>query len=205
MAQPARDDTAETVLQWYDFVCPFCYVAQHRTAILVARGFHVIELPFQAHPAIPPGGITAGHREGPMHTGLDWQAKAAGLMLLWPARIPNSRMALAAAEWVRRFQPRAFVQLRASLFDAHFVLGEDLEDLAVIDRHARKSDVDPAALHIALDDGSAAAAVTRAETVGREHGVSGAPSWLVGQRLITGLRPAAEFEQLTPHVARAAQ
>jgi len=25
------------VLHWYDFLCPFCYVGQHRTAILTRR------------------------------------------------------------------------------------------------------------------------------------------------------------------------
>ena len=43
-----------TVLHWYDFLCPFCYVGQSRTTILVRHGLDVIELPFQAHPDIPP-------------------------------------------------------------------------------------------------------------------------------------------------------
>jgi hypothetical protein len=43
-----------TVLHWYDLLCPFCYIGQHRTAILVRHGLDVIELPFQVHPEIPP-------------------------------------------------------------------------------------------------------------------------------------------------------
>src|SRR6266566_372206 len=39
-----------TVLHWYDFICPFCYVGQQRNAILVQRGLHVVELPFQIYP-----------------------------------------------------------------------------------------------------------------------------------------------------------
>jgi predicted DsbA family dithiol-disulfide isomerase len=42
-----------SVLHWYDFLCPFCYVGQSRTAILRRYGLDVIELPFQAHPDIP--------------------------------------------------------------------------------------------------------------------------------------------------------
>ena len=37
---------------------------------------------------------------------------------------------------------------------------------------------------------------TEAEMIGRKYGVQGTPAWLSGQRLITGLRPAAEFERL---------
>ena len=185
-----------TVLHWYDFLCPFCYVGQHRTAILVRHGLHVVELPFQAHPDIPLGGIPAGPRDGPMYAMLEREAEEAGLPLHWPPRLPNTRRALAAAEWARRHQPRAFPEFHKQLFDAHFVLGEDLEDPAVIDRHASESGIEVAALHAALADDSAAAAVTEAEMIGRKYGVQGTPAWLVGERLIAGLRPAAEFERL---------
>ena len=96
----------------------------------------------------------------------------------------------------RRHKPRAFHQFHKDLFDAHFVLGEDLEDPAVIDRHTSESGIDLAALHAALADDSAAAAVMEAEMTGRTYGVQGTPAWLLGGRLIAGLRPAAEFERL---------
>ena len=98
---------ARTVLHWYDFICPFCYVDQQRNTILLRRGLDVVELPFQAHPEIPAGGIAVGPRDGPMYAMLEREAKAAGLPLRWPRRLPNTRSALAAAEWTRRFQPRA--------------------------------------------------------------------------------------------------
>jgi predicted DsbA family dithiol-disulfide isomerase len=185
-----------TVLHWYGFLCPFCYVGQHRTAILVRHGLHVVELPFQAHPDIPLGGIPAGPRDGPMYAMLEREAEEAGLPLRWPPRLPNTRRALAAAEWARRHQPRGFPEFHKQLFDAHFVLGEDLEDPAVIDRHASESGIDLADLQAALADDSAAAAVIETEMIGRKHGVQGTPAWLVGERLIAGLRPAAEFERL---------
>jgi len=197
-----RQEDPETVLSWYDFLCPFCYVGQDRTAILVRHGLHVIELPFQIHPEIPPGGIPAPPRSGPRYDMLEREAREAGLPLRWPPRLPDSRRALAAAEWTRRHQPRVFSQLHKNLFAAHFVLGEDLEDPEVIDRHAKQSGADLAALHAALDDGSAEAAVAEAEAIGREHGVEGTPAWLLAQRLITGLRPAAEFERLAESAMR---
>jgi predicted DsbA family dithiol-disulfide isomerase len=188
-----------TVLHWYDFLCPFCYVGQHRTAILVRQGLHVVELPFQAHPDIPFGGIPAGPRDGPMYALLEREAREAGLPLNWPPRLPNTRRALAAAEWARRHQPQVFPELHKELFEAHFVLGEDLEDPVVIDRHASKSGAVLADLHAALANDSAAAAVIEAEMIGRKYGVQGTPAWLVGQRLITGLLPAAEFERLAQY------
>jgi predicted DsbA family dithiol-disulfide isomerase len=66
VSKQRRADDPRTVLHWYDFLCPFCYVGQPRTAILIRHRLDVIELPFQAHPDIPPGGIAAGPRNGPM-------------------------------------------------------------------------------------------------------------------------------------------
>jgi predicted DsbA family dithiol-disulfide isomerase len=198
-------DDSRTALHWYDFVCPFCYVGQHRTALLISHGLRVVELPFQIHPDIPHGGIAAGPRIGPMYAMLEHEAEEAGLPLHWPPRLPNTRRALATAEWVRRHQPRAFPQLYRQLFEAHFAHGEDLEDPAVLDHHARESGVDVVALHNGIADRSAADAVAEAETLGRTWGVRGTPAWVIAQRLIMGLQPASEFERLADDAARLAR
>jgi predicted DsbA family dithiol-disulfide isomerase len=184
------------VLHWYDFLCPFCYIAQHRNEILRRHGLEVVELPFQAHPDIPPGGMASPTRSGPMYASLEREAREAGLRLQWPRHLPNTRQALAAAEWVRQNQSSAFPQLRKGLFEAHFVLGEDLGDLDVIDEHASRSGVDLPALHSALADDTAMAAVAEAEMAAREVGVEGTPAWLFGERLVNGLLPAVQFERL---------
>ena len=192
----AGKDDPRTVLHWYDFICPFCYVGQQRNAILRRGGLQVVELAFQAHPDIPHGGIPAEPRNGPMYVSLEREAKEAGLALHWPARLPNTRTALAAAEWVRRYQPVSFAGFHKQLFEAQFVLGQDLEDRSVIDWHASSTGIDLTALHAALEDGSAEQFVNETETIGRKHGVQGTPAWFLRHRLITGLRSKAMFEQL---------
>ena len=191
-----RMDRAGTVLHWYDFICPFCYVGQQRNAILIRHGLHVDELAFQAHPDIPPGGIPAGLRQGSMYAVLEREAKEAGLALNWPPRLPDSRRALAAAEWVRQQQPDHFAQFQKDLFAAHFVFGEDLGDPAIIDRHASGRGIDVKALHVALADGSALTAVRQSESLGHQYGVHGTPAWFLAKRLISGLLPASDFERL---------
>jgi predicted DsbA family dithiol-disulfide isomerase len=138
-----------------------------------------------------------------MYAMLEREAKDAGLPLHWPSRLPNSRLALAAAEWARRHQPSSFPEFHKELFTAHFVLGEDLEDTKVIDRHASASGIDVAGLHGSLGDGSAAEGVNENETLGRKYGVQGTPAWLLSQRLITGLRPVSEFERLADYAVQA--
>jgi predicted DsbA family dithiol-disulfide isomerase len=185
-----------TVLHWFDFLCPYCYVGQRRNVILRDRGFIVDELPFQAHPEIPEGGIAIGPRVGPMYAALESESGAAGLVLNWPSRLPNTHLALEASEWIRRNDVSASSRFNAALFAAHFEHGEDLGDLGLIDRYARQFGINIEAMHDALTDGSARAAATLAEALGRRHGVRGTPAWLIKGELISGLRPIAEFERL---------
>jgi predicted DsbA family dithiol-disulfide isomerase len=185
-----------TVLDWYDFLCPFCYVGQSRTAILRRYGLDIVELPFQAHPDIPANGVPVGPRTGEMYSHLEREAKEAGLVLNWPPRLPNTRHALAAAEWVRRHQPHKFALFQNALFAAHFVAGEDLGNTGIIERYAAELGINLDAFHAAWLDGTALAAVNESEALGRQHGVRGTPAWLIGPRLISGLLPATEFERL---------
>jgi len=185
-----------TALHWYDFVCPFCYVSQNRNATLEAYGIHVVELPFQVHPDIPPEGIHVGPREGDVYERLEREARSAGLPLEWPERLPNTRLALAAAEWVRLHRPQVSARLNKDLFAAYFALGEDIGDPLVVDRYAGQYGVDLEALHLARANGSALLALGRAQTLGQDLGVRGTPAWLVSQRLVAGLRPLEEFRRL---------
>jgi predicted DsbA family dithiol-disulfide isomerase len=131
-----------------------------------------------------------------MYSQLSREAKEAGLRLNWSVHLPNTRGALACAEWVRLHQPDAFPQFHKSLFDAHFVSGENVGDPAVIFRHATELGVDLAALQAALANGSAGAALRDSEALARKSGVKGTPAWLVGEKLVTQLLTAAEFEKL---------
>jgi predicted DsbA family dithiol-disulfide isomerase len=166
------------VWYWYDFLCPFSYVGHDRPGILRSHGLEVIELPLQLHPEIPPGGVAVSAQDNATHESLEQEAREAGLELRWPARLPFSRPALAAAEWVRQHEPFAFPAVQRALFRAHFVFGEDIESIPVIEAHAAASGVSLAFLRAAMRDGSAVAAVARAAMSARSIGVRGTPSWL---------------------------
>jgi predicted DsbA family dithiol-disulfide isomerase len=188
-----------TVTHWVDFMCPFCYVAQHRNDLLVRHGIEVVHLPYQIHPEIPADGLDAGPRVGPMYEHLEQEAAAVGLVLNWPARLANTRRALPAAEWVRRTAPDKADDFNKRLFHAYFVDGENLGDQAVIEHHAAAADIDVDALRGALSDGTANAWLLEAELAGAEAGVQATPSWLIDGQLISGLLPASEFERVAAH------
>ncbi|MCI2422534.1 nitroreductase family protein [Saccharopolyspora sp. K220] len=76
-----------TAEHWFDFICPFCYVAQDRNQVLREHGIHVVEHALQIHPEIGPGGTQVGPRSGPTYEFLAREAEAAGLPLRWTDRI----------------------------------------------------------------------------------------------------------------------
>ncbi|HEY4370447.1 MAG TPA: DsbA family protein [Burkholderiales bacterium] len=205
--KPDRDnknislEDPRTLLHWYDLLCPFCYIAQQRNEILTGHSLTVIEMPLRAHPEIPPEGQWVGPRRGPMYEHLEQEAQLAGLLLRWPDRLPDTRLALAAAEWVRLYQGQAFAAFQRGLFSAHFALGEDLGDARTIEHHAREAGVDAGKLAAALADGAAVAALGQSEQQARAYGVSGTPAWLINGRLVSGLQPAAWFEKLAMTIA----
>jgi predicted DsbA family dithiol-disulfide isomerase len=185
-----------TVLHWFDFICPFCYLGQQRNQILSQHGLEIVHLPFQIHPDIPPEGIEAGPRDAPMYRALEREAVRVGLPLNWPSRLPDTRTALAAAEWIRRHRPDVTGEFNRALFAARFQDGEDLGDTAVIMRHADQAGVDTRALGAALTDGTAPAYLGEAEAAGVQVGVRATPTWTIAGQTISGLLPDGEFEAL---------
>jgi predicted DsbA family dithiol-disulfide isomerase len=184
------------VLHWFDFLCPYCYVGQSRDTVLRGLGLRVVDLPFQAHPEIPPGGIAMGPRTGPMYQALEREAEELGLELNWPSRLPDTRLALAASEWVRRHASDRSVQFNALLFASHFARGEDLGDPECIAANASSIGIGAEGLFDALVDGTADADVAQVRRSGIRHGVQGTPAWLIQGHLISGLRSIAQFTHL---------
>ena len=190
-----------TVLHWFDFICPFCYVGQQRNQVLSRHGLEIVHLPFQIHPDIPPKGIEAGPRNGPMYRAIEREAARGELPLNWPPRLPDTQTALSAAEWVRRQRPDASDEFNRTLFAARFEFGEDLGDTEVLMRHAGAAGIDTEVLRTALADGSARALLTEAQSVGARFGVQATPTWLIAGEMISGLRPESEFEALARQAA----
>jgi predicted DsbA family dithiol-disulfide isomerase len=176
------------IVHWFDFICPFCYIAQDRNRILREAGHELVELPLQIHPEIGPGGAPAPVRVGPTYAHLATEAKAAGLELNWSPRIPYSRDALALAEAVRlTHSPAEHEAFLAAVFTAYFARGENIEDpdvLAGCGRSAGLSLLPPPA------------DLTYAVSEARRNHVTSTPSWLVAGHLISGLHPPAYFASL---------
>ena len=182
------------VEHWFDFICPYCYVAQDRNRILREHGVQLIEHPLQIHPEIGPGGTPVGPRSGPAYEFLAREAEAAGLPLRWTDRIPYSRPALVAFEWLRETQPETGDRFAAAVFSAYFADGLDIESGDLLVRLADEAGGDARELRAALGSAAANDALTRSEVLAYEHGVGSTPTWVAGGQRVSGLRPRQWFE-----------
>jgi predicted DsbA family dithiol-disulfide isomerase len=184
-----------TADHWFDFLCPFCYLAQDRNRILRERGIKVVEHPLQIHPEIGPGGEPAGPRQGPGYEYLAQEAETAGLPLHWSDRIPYSRPALAAFAWLRDTTPDAADRFAAAVFAAYFGDRRDIESEDLLVALADEAGGNGEDLRTALASGAACEALARSEALGREYGVTGTPTWVVEGQGVSGLRPRQWFEE----------
>ena len=162
----------------------------------------VTSLPYELHPEIPVGGISLEERWGArygeasaMYQRIEAECERAGLPFSRPARVPNTRRALATAEWVRRHQPAAFETLDRSLFHAHFVDNRPLDDPAVLDELVAGADADPASTREAVEAGAMEGALRASMEAAIEANVTGTPAWLLdGRLLVPGAQPRDLFE-----------
>jgi len=183
---------------WYDLTCPFCYVSNSRNKILKENGFTIIALPFQAHPEVPAEGMHMGKRTGPMYDLLEKEAKEANLPLNWPARLPNSRYALALAEQVRRNKPHLFSDIKDRLYAAHFALNEDLGSKEVVHNILISFGITETEINKWMEDDSAFDNLRNAAYSAQLVGLQGTPAWVLSNKIIPGLQSRTYFQNLHP-------
>ena len=204
-----------------DVVCPWCFIgkrqleaalegwrADHPEAGAPLLRWH----PFQLNPDMPAAGMDRAEYlrrkfGNPTGAGIYERVRAAareaGLELALDAirRQPNTLAAhaLVAQAGQRGDLPLA-TALKEALFVAYFQEGRDLSDDAVLREIARGSGLDDAAIDAALDDGSTADEVARADRDLRAQGISGVPLFVFS----AGKRQAAVSGAQGPAALRAA-
>jgi predicted DsbA family dithiol-disulfide isomerase len=196
-----RHPDPRRIWHWYDFRCPYCYVAQPRLAALRAAGLCPQMLPYPVPIDVGLPLLFDRRRRGSTRRLIERAARDAGLPLQWPTRAPDTRRALAVTEWVRQYQPDLAGSLYRRLFEAQFARGEDLGDHQVVDTLAEQVGVDISHVRAALLDGTAEHAVAGCVSVADRYGVTGPPAWLIGERVVNGLPQTSVFDDVIRAIA----
>jgi predicted DsbA family dithiol-disulfide isomerase len=152
---------------------------------------------FELHPETPPGGRALAEAFGAarvpaMREHLRRFAEAFGVApMRFPDHMPNTRRALALAEWARaegRLAP-----LRDALMRAYWQAGQDIEDGAVLAACAAEAGLDADAARAALQDPAWQQRVEAMGGVARGDGVTGIPTLVAGPARVVGCQPYEEI------------
>lgn len=179
-------------------------MAEESSLVRLQREYH-LDLDwrgFELHPETPPGGQRLADRYGERRSAemAEYMRRFAASFgiegMRTPDRTPNTRKALAVAEWARD-QGKLHAFRRAAM-NAHWREGRDLEDDGVLADLAHSAGLDPARAVAAVSDPVYRARVDAMGEEAARAGVTGIPTFFVGDRKVVGCQPyeavAAEAE-----------
>lgn len=180
---------------WYDYLCPWCYLATERVRSL--RDRHDIDVrwrPFELHPEIPPGGADLAGRPGAADV-IKELADEAGLPIARRRRSNNTRKVLAFSTWAGGHP--AWEVLHGRLFRAYWVESADLEDDGVLVDLAAAAGIDRGRATAALLAGAGLEDVHASKAAAFDLGIGATPGWHFGDGVVfTGVHPDAVMDRI---------
>jgi predicted DsbA family dithiol-disulfide isomerase len=187
-----------------DPICPWCYIGKAQLdRALEAHPDHPFEVewhPFQLNPEMPEGGMDrrtyletkfgGKKKAAEVYARIDEAARGAGLDIAWESisRTPNTLDAHRLIHWAGiEGRQTAIV---SALFRAYFKEGRDIGDREVLADIADGAGLDAAMILKLLDSDADAETIRGRDAWAREHGVTGVPTFVVGQRhAVPGAQP----------------
>lgn len=179
-----------------DLICPWCFVGKRRLDRLRPQLPFELKVRWRAYelrPATPVGGTdrleSLRLRYGPdaelerIPERLASEAAREGIELRYDrvTRVPNTRAGhrlMSAAAGTPDLQHA----LADRLFEAYFVEGQDVEDLAVLSRAASAVGLAPATVRVAQAESAYESDVAADRIAAEEHQISGVPSLILAGR-----------------------
>ncbi|MBR8257610.1 DsbA family oxidoreductase [Burkholderia ambifaria] len=192
----------------YDFICPWCWIAERRLARVVddlglADEVAVRFLPFELNPEMPVEGMDrkayrtakfgSWARSQAMDAHVTEAGRAEGLQFHYAIvdRTPNTLLAHRLV-WFAERSGHA-VGLVDALFGAYFRDGRDIGDAAVLTDIAADAGLDADAVTAFLPSDAGTPEIRALEAEAIRRGIGSAPSMQIGQTVITGAQPDAVF------------
>ena len=195
-----------TLRLYSDFVCPFCFVAEQSTVPRLCDEFDLVVdwRGFPLHPSTPKGGMPltalfpAARLPAVKEHMKQFAARFGVTGIVHPERLPNTRRVLAVAEYAR--VQGKLEEFRRAGMEAHWRHGNGLEsddDLRAIAESVGLPGADAVA---AAEDPRYVAEVDRKLAEAAQHGVTGIPTFFIGDEAVVGCQP---YEVLAAAAERA--
>ncbi len=188
------------VTVYSDYVCPFCYIGERRIARLEEQfDVQVTWRGVEIHPETPPQGMALSELGYPpdvwdkmmMHLGN--MAAEEGLVLAERTHTFNSHKALLVAEAAKQVDAEVFRELHEGLFHAFFSQGKNFSDPDVLRQIALNAGMEEADFERALIEPEFEDALRENYAAARKHGVTGVPTFVIGEQVISGAVPTSSL------------
>ena len=188
-----------TLKLYSDFVCPFCYIAEHST-IPRLRAELDLDLDwrgFELRPETPLGGveliqIVPRARADTLRLRMRQLSESFGIQGMGtPERVPNTRRILATAELAR--DRGCLDSFRAAAMTGYWEQALNLEDPQDIAAIAGKAGLDPEAAVSAGRDPHYLSRIDAIREDAGRMGVTGVPTFFFGSVAIVGCQPYGEL------------
>ena len=192
-----------------DYICPFCYLGHFRLQRLRDNYDLKINWCFlEIHPE------TA--KEGEAIDSLDyssgqWQQMLANLQRIAEEEniplsklrfITNSKDALLLAEAAKHCGRDTFYKLHERLFSAYFVDGKNIGDRDVLKKIAASCDIDKETIDSAWTEEKHEERLLDNFNSARKHKIQSVPSFVFGDRVLTGVVAEAVFRDAAKELLR---
>jgi len=139
-------------------------------------------------PAAARGGMGAAQER------LKQMAQAAGLPMVFPTRLPNTRRAHEATEHARAHGRHE--EFHRVVFRQFYGEGRDISRWEILRAAAREVGLDPDAMQREVESGAYTALVEELMAEARTLGIDGVPTYILdGKYAIVGAQPYAAFER----------
>ena len=183
-----------------DYICPFCYVGHHRLQRL--RDCYDLKINWcflEIHPETSVEGEPIESLDYPseqwqqMLANLERVAEEEKIPLSKLSFITNSKDALLLSEAAKHCGRDIFYNLHEKLFSAYFVDGKNIGDKEVLKEIAESCDIDKGTIDSAWTDERYQQRLLENFNSARKHNIQSVPSFVFGDRVLTGVVAEATF------------
>jgi predicted DsbA family dithiol-disulfide isomerase len=194
---------APSLVMFSDFICPFCYIGFETVSRLQPEfGFTLDWRGFQIHPEWPAAGMSsAEYRRGidsetrrMMWARIAALGETVGLEMKSPELLPNSRLALEAAEFAKENGRAEIFQER--VFRAYFNENVNIGSQGVLCELASEVGLDRHELGLVLESNRYQTRLKDNALAARERGVDGVPTFFLGDYPLVGAQSEEAMRQI---------
>ena len=193
-----------------DYICPFCYVGHHRLQRL--RDCYDLKINWcflEIHPETSVEGEPIESLDYPseqwqqMLANLERVAEEEKIPLSKLSFITNSKDALLLSEAAKHCGRDIFYNLHEKLFSAYFVDGKNIGDKEVLSKIAESCYIDKGTIDSAWTDERYQQRLLENFNSARKHNIQSVPSFVFGDRVLTGVVAEATFRDAAAELSAA--